>query len=121
MATGFSVRTLSGHSDWVRKARVSPCGQWLGSVGNDQTVRVWCVQPGTVAQQQQRPALLFHPFLCLYRRHYGGNYDVKHDLRVHTHVVECLDWAPETASAAIKELAGVEVRALGPMPRVPSF
>jgi platelet-activating factor acetylhydrolase IB subunit alpha len=79
VATGFNTRTLSGHTDWVRKARLSPDGHWLASVSNDQSIRVW---------------------------QYGGNYESRHDLRVHAHVVECVDWAPAAAHAAISEMAG---------------
>ena len=86
VATGFNTRTLSGHADWVRKARLSGDGHWLASVGNDQSIRVW---------------------------QWGGAHDTRHDLRVHTHVVECVDWAPPSATAAIAEMAGASTVGCG--------
>lgn len=42
LSTGFCTSTLSGHSDWVRKARISDCGGFMASVSNDQVpCRVW--------------------------------------------------------------------------------
>ncbi|RZF33963.1 hypothetical protein LSTR_LSTR012083 [Laodelphax striatellus] len=43
VATGYCVKTFSGHRDWVRMVRVSPDGQLLATCSNDQTVRVWVV------------------------------------------------------------------------------
>jgi len=43
VATGYCVKTLTGHREWVRMARVSPCGELIASCSNDQTVRVWHV------------------------------------------------------------------------------
>ncbi len=82
VATGYNTRTLAGHTDWVRKVRISPDGHWLASVGSDQSVRVWSWAGG------------------------AGGAEARHDLRTHTHVVECVDWAPPAAAAAIAEMAG---------------
>lgn len=77
VSTGFCVRTYTGHREWVRMVRVSLDGSLLASCSNDQTVRVWS----------------------------ATTKDTKMDLRDHDHVVECISWAPEAATAAINEAA----------------
>lgn len=77
VSTGFCVRTYTGHREWVRMVRVSLDGNLLASCSNDQTVRVWA----------------------------AGGKDTKAELRDHDHVVECIAWAPESATQAINEAA----------------
>ena len=43
LATNRSVKTLSGHTNWVRAVAFSPDGQTLASGSADQTVRLWDV------------------------------------------------------------------------------
>ena len=50
-------------------------GEYIASCSNDQSVRIWATQTK----------------------------ECKADLREHDHVVECIAWAPETATAAIRE------------------
>ena len=57
--------------------RVSLDGNLLASCSNDQTVRIWA----------------------------AGGKDVKAEMRDHDHVVECIAWAPESATQAINEAA----------------
>ena len=40
-ATGASIGTLLGHSDWVRIVEFSPDGKRLASGSNEETVRLW--------------------------------------------------------------------------------
>jgi platelet-activating factor acetylhydrolase IB subunit alpha len=44
--TGYCVRTIRGHGDWVRDVSPSFDGRWLVSSGNDQTARIWDVSSG---------------------------------------------------------------------------
>ena len=74
VATGFCIKTYTGHRDWVRMVRVYS-DQLIASCSNDQTIRVW--------SQQTK--------------------DCKQELREHDHVVECIAFAPESALAAINE------------------
>lgn len=87
VSTGYTVTTLNGHEDWVRKARPSPNGHLVASVGNDHTVRIWSYSSG----------------------------DVKFDLREHNHVVECISWAPDAVLAAIRVLTGADNGEDGPV------
>jgi len=78
VATGFCIKTYSGHRDWVRMVRVSlGSGDFVASCSNDQSVRIWLTQTK----------------------------ECKTELREHDHVVECIAWAPETATPAIREAA----------------
>ena len=43
-ATGYCVKTYSGHREWVRMVRVHADGDLIASCSNDQTVRVWALQ-----------------------------------------------------------------------------
>ncbi|KAJ3331951.1 Calpain-6 [Blyttiomyces sp. JEL0837] len=78
--TGYCVKTLHGHSDWVRMAVASDDGRTLASCSSDQTVRVWDTATGESSAE----------------------------LRGHEHVVECVAFAPRTAIASIRELAGMD-------------
>ena len=44
--TGQLVKTLAGHSDWIRSLAFSADGQFLASISYDGTVRLWQVSTG---------------------------------------------------------------------------
>jgi Tol biopolymer transport system component len=46
VATGREVRTLRGHTDWVRSVAFSPDGRLLASGADDGTVKLWEVATG---------------------------------------------------------------------------
>jgi len=66
VATGYCVRTFVGHSEWVRSAVPNETGRMIASCSNDQTVIIWNID----------------------------NTNPQHVLVDHTHVIECVVWAP---------------------------
>lgn len=88
VATGYCIRTLTGHHDWVRQVRVYQDGSFMASCSNDQTVIVWQISTSLLSS--------------------NTNVECRHfELRSHEHVVECVAWAPDSASSAIAEAAGL--------------
>nr|VWP00209.1 Reducing polyketide synthase FUB1 (EC (Fusaric acid biosynthesis protein 1) [Ganoderma boninense] len=79
VASTHLVRTILGHSDWVRWVEPSDDGRVLASCSNDQTARIIDPQNG----------------------------ETKTELRGHEHTVEVVAFAPLAAYAAIRELAGI--------------
>ncbi|KAL8866889.1 MAG: hypothetical protein Q9174_006018, partial [Haloplaca sp. 1 TL-2023] len=48
VTTGYCVKTLRGHVDWVRDVAASFDGRFLVSCGNDQTSRIWDATAGDI-------------------------------------------------------------------------
>lgn len=82
VATGYCIKTYVGHRDWVRTVRPNSDGSLLASASNDQTVRVWVTSTA----------------------------ECKAELREHTHVVECISWAPESSHPNVCEASGIEYK-----------
>jgi platelet-activating factor acetylhydrolase IB subunit alpha len=76
VATGFCVRVLRGHDEWVRALAVSPDGALAATASNDQTVRVWTVGTGAPLRE----------------------------LREHEHVVEAVAFSNAATDAALPRL-----------------
>ncbi|KAI9717128.1 MAG: protein with putative role during mitosis [Candelaria pacifica] len=80
VSTGYCVKTLRGHLDWVRDVSPSFDGRWLLSAGNDQIPRLWD----------------------------AGSGEVKSTFLGHEHVIECCVFAPPTAYSHLATLAGLK-------------
>lgn len=81
VTTGYCVKTLRGHSDWVRSVSPSFDGRWLLSAGNDQVARLWDA---------------------------SGQGDVKATFLGHDHVIECCTLAPAATYPHLATLAGLK-------------
>jgi platelet-activating factor acetylhydrolase IB subunit alpha len=80
VSTGYCVKTIRGHADWVRDVSPSFDGRWLLSAGNDQTARLWDASSG----------------------------EPKATLLGHEHVVECCVFAPPSSYVHLAALAGLK-------------
>lgn len=80
VSTGYCVRTISGHVDWVRDVSPSFDGQFILSAGNDQAARIWDTTSG----------------------------ELKATLIGHEHVIECCVFAPPASYGNIAVLAGIK-------------
>lgn len=81
VSTGYCIRTLNGHRDWVRMIRIYNDGSLLASCSNDQSIYIWQITSSSLSSSDYR----------------------NFELRGHEHVVECIAWAPDTASSAIMQ------------------
>lgn len=81
-STGYCVRTLSGHAEWVRDVCPSVDGRYLLSAGDDRTMRLWYIST--------------------------SNLETKLTLIGHEHVVECAVLAPVAAYPHLAALAGLK-------------
>lgn len=84
VTTGYCLRTLRGHADWVRSLAPSPDGRWLLSSSSDQTARLWdLTQPSDNLAMKQTFA------------------------DAHAHVVECCAIAPAATYPHLAKLANL--------------
>ncbi|KAJ1957293.1 Lissencephaly-1 [Dipsacomyces acuminosporus] len=79
VATGYCIKTLTGHSEWVRGVSATDDGKLICTASNDQSVRVWDANSG----------------------------ECKFDMRGHENVVEVAKFAPTNAYGCIRKLAGL--------------
>ncbi|KAK1974675.1 WD domain-containing protein [Colletotrichum cereale] len=82
VSTGYCVKTLRGHADWVRDVCPSSDGRFLLSAGNDYTGRLWDIS--------------------------AANPEVKLMLVGHEHTVECCSLAPPSSYSHMATLAGLK-------------
>jgi len=83
VTTGYCLRTLRGHGEWVRSLAPSFDGRWLLSTSSDQSARTWDLgQP-------------------------DGN-ALKQTFMAHEHVVECCVIAPPAAYPHLSVWAGLK-------------
>ncbi|KAJ2156596.1 Lissencephaly-1, partial [Coemansia sp. RSA 552] len=79
LSTGYCIRTLTGHAEWVRAVAVSADLKMLCTASNDQSVRLWDPQSG----------------------------ECKGDMRGHENVVEVAKFCPVVAHPHLRRLAGL--------------
>lgn len=82
VSTGYCLKTLRGHADWVRDVYPSPDGRFLLSVSDDRMGRLWDISAATP--------------------------ETKLTLVGHEHVVLCCALAPATAYPYLAPLAGLK-------------
>ncbi|CCX15022.1 nuclear distribution protein PAC1 [Pyronema domesticum] len=80
VATGYCIKTIQGHVDWIRDVTPSFDGRWLLSAGNDQTARLW-----DTATAEHKATFLGHE-----------------------HVIECCVIAPPSAYPLLSKIAGLK-------------
>lgn len=80
VTTGYCLKTLRGHADWVRSLAPSFDGRYLLSVSNDQTARLW-----DMAQSEAKITFVSHE-----------------------HVIECCTFAPPSAYPHLASMAGLK-------------
>ncbi|TKX18226.1 nuclear distribution protein PAC1 [Elsinoe australis] len=80
VTTGYCLKTIRGHADWVRDVTPTFDGRWLLSVSNDQTARLWDASSG----------------------------DAKVTFVSHEHVIECCAFAPPASYTNLASLAGLK-------------
>jgi len=79
-STGYCVKTIRGHSDWVRDVSPSFDGKWLVSGGRDRAARIWDVASG----------------------------EAKATLLGHENFIECCAFAPPASYEHLATLAGLK-------------
>lgn len=82
VSTGYCLKTVRGHADWVRDVCPSPDGRFILSASTDQTARLWDVSL--------------------------NNPEMKLTLIGHENVVECCALAPPSAYQHLAPLAGIK-------------
>ncbi|KAL9061319.1 MAG: hypothetical protein Q9162_000193 [Coniocarpon cinnabarinum] len=80
VTTGYCIKTLRSHGDWVRDVFPSIDGRWLLSVGEDRTARIWD----------------------------AGTGECKNAISAHDHVIECCCFAPASSYPYLSDLAGLK-------------
>jgi platelet-activating factor acetylhydrolase IB subunit alpha len=80
VTTGYCVKTLRGHTEWVRTVTPSADGRFLLSAGNDQIPRLWDASSG----------------------------ETKATFLSHEHVIECVAFSPPSSYPHLSILAGLK-------------
>jgi platelet-activating factor acetylhydrolase IB subunit alpha len=97
MSTSHLIRTIMGHSEWVRCIVPSDDGRLLASGSKDQ------VRGGFLFRERK---LIGFQTVRIWD---GMSGESKFELRGHENDVECVTFAPIAAYPAIRQLAGLPV------------
>lgn len=84
VSSGFCKKTLVGHNDWIKMVRVNKDGSLLATCSKDHTIIVWNIGQSDLLTNNTSNL-------------------VKCTLKDHDHTVECISWAPESATSNIQE------------------
>ncbi|KAK8029330.1 Nuclear distribution protein PAC1 [Apiospora marii] len=82
VATGYCLRTLRGHGEWVRNVSPSIDGRFLISTGDDMTARLWDIS----ATEPEAKVVMFG----------------------HEHFNECCAFAPPSSYQYLSQVAGLK-------------
>lgn len=82
VTTGYCLKTIRGHADWIRDVCPSFDGRYLLSTGNDRTLRLWDI---SIATPETKLVMVGHE-----------------------HFIECCTFAPPAAYQYLAPLAGLK-------------
>jgi len=105
MSTGYCVKTLTGHTDWVKCLDVSLDGALLASAGHDHAIIVWRLGTGQVFKYFSTTLCPSPPWnqrtqLTTSQRPYPFVSQRLHVLKGHEHVVETLAFGRHPAAGS---------------------
>lgn len=97
VSNGYCVNTFSGHREWVKMVRVNTDGSLMATCSKDHVSVLFC----KVISQKPMVSSIFQTIIIW--NLLNANSDVKVMFREHDHTVECIAWAPNSASKPISE------------------
>lgn len=93
ISSGFCKKTFAGHDDWIKMVRVNHDGSLLASCSRDHTIIVWNANETDLLSNSSANSLSSN----------SANSSIRATLKSHDHTVECIAWAPDSASASVLE------------------
>lgn len=96
VSSGFCTKTYVGHNDWIKMVRANADGTLLATCSRDHTIIVWNPNQSDLSTGSS-----------------SSTNNIKCTLKDHDHTVECIAWAPESASSNILD-ATIPNRTTGP-------
>lgn len=104
VSTGYCVNTFSGHREWVKMVRVNADGSLMATCSKDHVSLLIDLKRSLISffffiSQ----TIIIWNLLNANQHSNNSNSDVKVMFREHDHTVECIAWAPNSASKPISE------------------